>query len=114
MTELVKKTKIVRLNLEKDRRIIFVSDIHGDLPTFKKGLEEINFNDNDYLFIIGDIHEKGDEGMNLKTLRYIIELSKKDNVFPMAGNCDEVFRFILPEDSKQKFLYYTNIKKHSI
>ena len=114
VTALKKKTKILKLNLELDRRIIFVSDIHGDLPTFQKGLEEIGFNDNDYLFIIGDIHEKGDEGMNLKTLRYVIELSKKDNVFPMAGNCDEVFRFILPEDAKQKFLYYTNIKKHSV
>lgn len=114
LIELKKKTKILKLNLPTDKRIIFVSDIHGDLDTFKKGLEEIKFCDDDYLFIIGDIHEKGDETFNLKTLRYVIELSKKPNVYPMAGNCDEVFRFILPDDAKEKFLYYTNIKKHSI
>ncbi len=110
----IKKTKTLNLNIESNRRLIFVSDIHGDLFTFKRGLDEVGFNDNDYLFIIGDIHEKGDSGMNLKTLRYVIELSKKDNVYVLAGNCDEVFRFILPYDAKDKFLYYANIKKHSI
>ena len=114
LVELKKKTKILKLNIPTDKRLIFVSDIHGDLETFKKGLEDIKFRDDDYLFIIGDIHEKGDETFNLKTLRYVIELSKKPNVYPMAGNCDEVFRFILPEDAKDKFLFYTNIKKHSI
>ena len=47
MIELKKKTKIKRLNLDLNRRLIFVSDMHGDLITFKEGLEEINFNDND-------------------------------------------------------------------
>ena len=114
LIELKKKTIIKKLNIPTNKRLIFVSDIHGDLETFKRGLEKINFNSDDYLFIIGDIHEKGDATYNLKTLRYVIELSKLPNVYPMAGNCDEVFRFILPNDAKDKFLYYTNIKKHSI
>ncbi len=114
LRELKKKTKILNLNLPVDKRIIFVSDIHGDLITLKKGLEKINFNDDDYLFIIGDIHEKGDASYNLATLRYVMELSKKPNVYPMAGNCDEVFRFVLPPEAKDKFLYYANVKKHSI
>ncbi|MBQ9124754.1 MAG: hypothetical protein IJY14_03590 [Acholeplasmatales bacterium] len=114
MIELKKKTKIKRLNLDKNRRLIFVSDIHGDLETFKSGLEKINFNENDYLFIIGDIYEKGDFLKNLDTLNYVIELSKKDNVYPMAGNCDEVFRFILPEDAADLTLYYLLKKKNSV
>ncbi|MBR3617918.1 MAG: hypothetical protein IKN46_04510 [Acholeplasmatales bacterium] len=114
LRELKKKTKILKLNLPVNKRLIFVSDIHGDLNTFKRGLEKINFNDDDYLFIIGDIHEKGDASYNLATLRYVIELSKKPNVYPMAGNCDEVFRFVLPAEAKEKFLYYANVKKHSI
>ena len=114
LIELKKKTIIKKLNIPTNKRLIFVSDIHGDLETFKRGLEKINFNSDDYLFIIGDIHEKGDATYNLKTLRYVIELSKLPNVYPMAGNCDEVFRFILPDDAKDIFLYYTNIKKHSI
>lgn len=114
MTELKKKTKVNRLNLDKNRRLIFVSDIHGDVDTFKVGLENIGFNDNDYLFIIGDITEKGDFGKNLECFRYVMELSKKDNVYPMAGNCDEVLRFILPPDQKDNFLFYTVVREHSI
>ena len=114
MTELKKKTKVKRLQLDTSRRMIFVSDIHGDVDTFKKGLEEISFNSNDYLFIIGDIMEKGDEGKNLECTRYVMELSKLPNVYPMSGNCDEVLRFIIPKEQEDRFLYYTNIKKHSI
>ena len=114
MTELKKKTKIRRLNLDRNKRLIFVSDIHGDVDTFKRGLENIDFCDDDYLFIIGDITEKGDFKKNLECFRYVMELSKKDNVYPMAGNCDEVLRFILPEDQKDNFLYYTVQREHSI
>ena len=101
MIELKKKTKVKRLNLDYHKRLIFVSDIHGDISSLKEGLEKINFNKDDYLFIIGDIIEKGDLGKNLETLRYVMELSKNNNVFPMSGNCDEVFRFILPLDQKE-------------
>lgn len=114
MIELKKKTKIKKLNLDIHKRIIFVSDIHGDISSFKEGLKKVNFTDDDYLFIIGDIIEKGDLGKNLETLRYVMELSKNDNVFPMSGNCDEVFRFILPKDQNEKLLKYINEKKKSI
>ena len=114
MIELKKKTKIRRLNLELNRRLIFVSDMHGDLITFKEGLEEINFNDNDYLFVIGDMYEKGDLTYNLKTARYFMELNKKENVFCMSGNCDEVLRFILPKEAHKDFLYYTLVRQRSI
>ena len=87
MTALQKKTKIKRVELPLDKRIIFVSDIHGDLSSLKKGLKKINFSEEDYLFIIGDIYEKGDFHKNLETLRYVIELSKSNpHVYPMAGN----------------------------
>ena len=115
MIDLVKKTRIRKLDIPKDKRIIFVSDIHGDIDTFKKGLEDINYKSEDYLFLIGDIIEKGDDGKNLETLEYVINLKKNNpNFYPMAGNCDEVFRFIIPEDANDKLAYYLNIKKHSI
>lgn len=113
--ELKKKTKIRKIAIPTDKRCIFVSDIHGDIDTFKQGLKSLNFNSDDYLFIIGDIYEKGDFSKNLETINYVYELSKNNkNVFPMAGNCDEVLRFILPKEDKEKFLYYANIKKRSI
>lgn len=115
MIDFRKKTKIRKINIPTDKRLIFVSDIHGDINSLKQGLLDINFSKDDYLFIIGDIYEKGDFKENLQTVRYVMDLSKNNpNVFPMAGNCDEVFRFILPKKEEKKFLYYTNVKKRSI
>lgn len=110
-----KKTRILNLNITDNNRLIFVSDIHGDIDTFLEGLEDINYNENDYLFLIGDIYEKGNEGKNLETIEKVIEMKKKyPKFYPMAGNCDEVFRFIIPEEAEEKMMYYLNIKKHSI
>ena len=115
MRELRKKTKVNRLTLDTNKRLIFISDIHGDLTTMLKGLEDINFNDNDYLFIIGDMYEKGDKGFNLRTANYLYEFRKnKKNVYLMAGNCDEVLRFSLPKDQAGRVLQYMNRKDISI
>ena len=43
-----------------------------------------------------------------------MKLSKNNNVFPMSGNCDEVFRFMLPLDQKENLLKYINEKDRSI
>ena len=115
MRELRKKTKVNNLTLDISKRIIFISDIHGDLKTMKEGLADLNFNDDDYLFIIGDIYEKGDKGTNLEIAKYVLELTKNhNNVYPMAGNCDEVLRFALPFDQASKVLWYMNRKEISI
>ena len=104
MRELMKKTKVNRLTLDINKRMIFISDIHGDLETMKQGLLDLNFSDDDYLFIIGDIYEKGDKGTNLEIARYVKDFSHSHpNVFPMAGNCDEVLRFLYLRNKHLKF-----------
>jgi protein phosphatase len=111
----LKKTKIRHVTVPTNKRLIFVSDIHADLDTFKAGLDKINFSSDDYLFIIGDIYEKGSLGENLKIIRYIMELSKLDNVFVQTGNCDEVLRMCYPPvEDKEKFLYFIIQKQKSI
>lgn len=109
-----KKTIIKKLNLDENKRFIFISDIHGDINLFKQALKESNFNQSDYLFIIGDMIEKGDFLDNIAMMDYILELNKLDNVFFMAGNCDEILRFILPPLDKEKFLYFALDRKKSI
>ncbi len=109
-----KRTKCVNLTLPETSRLIFMSDIHGDITLFKEALQGINFSQEDYLFVIGDMIEKGDFLDNKAMLDYIIELSKQKNVYFMAGNCDEVFRFILPPVDQKKFLYYALDLKKSI
>lgn len=79
------KASVKKLNSE-NRRIIVISDIHGNLPYFKALLGKLSFCDDDILIIDGDFLEKGPD--SLGTLRYIMELSKCGNVHTVCGNCD--------------------------
>lgn len=79
-------TKIEHITVEAGKRILVTSDIHGNLSYFKRLLEKAKFCENDTLFIVGDIVEKGNESLN--TLRYIMELCEKGNVIPLIGNVD--------------------------
>lgn len=110
----IKKTKIAYLTIDDNRRCIFMSDIHGDIKLFKKALEEVDFTDQDELFVLGDMIEKGDFKDNLLMLNEIITMNKKPNIHFMAGNCDEIFRFIEPPLDEEKFLYYALERKKSI
>ena len=112
--EKLKKTIVKHLNIDSTKRILFMSDIHGDIKLFKEALAKVNFSDDDYLFIIGDMIEKGDYLDNLAMLKFILEFNKRPNVYMMAGNCDEIFRFILPPLDKQRFLYYALNRQKSI
>lgn len=112
--EKVKQTKILHLNIPTNHRLLFMSDIHGDIKLFKQALEQAKFCADDYLFVIGDMIEKGDPDDNLAMLKYVIELNRLDNVFFMSGNCDEVFRFILPPLDKERFIYFATELKKSV
>lgn len=78
--------RILNWRIPKGRRILVVSDIHGNLPYFKGLLEQLDFSDNDELIIDGDFLEKGGESLN--TLQYIMQLSRCGNVHTICGNCD--------------------------
>lgn len=78
--------KINRIKLDQNKRIICISDIHGGYDLLQNLLKKINYSNDDYLFIIGDIIEKGPD--SLKTLNYVMELSKRDNVYVLIGNND--------------------------
>ena len=79
-------TRIEQMTIEAGKRVLVASDIHGNLSYLKKILKKARFSDNDILFIVGDMIEKGPE--NLKTLRYIMELCQKENIIALIGNVD--------------------------
>lgn len=79
-------TKVKKVKVPSGKRIIVISDIHGNYNYLKGLLEKINLSLNDIVFIVGDILEKGKE--SLKTLRYIMELSNKFDVHVLMGNVD--------------------------
>ena len=53
----MKKTK--KVTVPKYHRIIVISDIHGEIDLLKKLLNKVNFHQDDYLIINGDMCEKG-------------------------------------------------------
>lgn len=68
------------------RRIIVVSDIHGNLPYLRALLKKVEFSQNDELIVDGDFLEKGK--YSLETLRFLMRLSERGNVHAVCGNCD--------------------------
>lgn len=58
-----------------------ISDIHGQYELFEQMLKKINFNNNDILYILGDIIDKGPDVYEI--YHYIIT---HDNVIPLKGN----------------------------
>ena len=81
--------KIQYLKIPAGRRIIVISDIHGNFEYLTKLLKKINYKHRDFLIIDGDIVEKGPE--SLKTLTFLMMLSNLNDVYFTKGNCDEMF-----------------------
>ena len=79
--------RILRPAIEPGRRVLVISDIHGNLPYFRGVLREANFCDDDVLMINGDFLEKGKESLN--TLREVMALCEKGNAYALMGNCDD-------------------------
>ncbi len=85
--------RIERLTVPEGRRILVVSDIHGNLPYFKGVLARAGFSDRDELIVDGDFLEKGAD--SLGTLRFLMELCRRGNTHALLGNCDgwsDIFR----------------------
>lgn len=63
--------------------IYAVSNLHGNYRKFKELLKVISFKDSDIMYVLGDIVDYGDEGMEL-----IGDLSVRYNVYPIVGEHD--------------------------
>lgn len=63
-----------------------ISDIHGMYDEFIKMLEVINFSDEDELFILGDIFDRGPNPLSI--LDYIVS---HDNIHFIKGNHEDMF-----------------------
>ncbi|WP_262177151.1 metallophosphoesterase [Saccharococcus sp. Marseille-Q5394] len=99
------------LKLEKDRRVIITSDIHANLPLFQELLEKVNYTKEDYLFINGDLCEKGPD--SLSTVAFARKLSvESDRVFITKGNCDVVHDYVF--NHVEGIKNYMEQRKHSI
>ena len=107
------KTKIKQMTVEPEKRILVTSDIHGYLSYFKNVLEKVSFSDDDILFIVGDMIEKGPD--SLATLRYVMELCKRGNVIPLIGNVDayrmKIIHDLTEENAADFYNYILSLRK---
>lgn len=82
-----KQTIIKTIHPTPSQRILAISDIHGHASFLVGALEKVSYTQDDILIIVGDLIEKGKE--NLKTVRFLIELCRKNpNVYVASGNVD--------------------------
>lgn len=83
-----------KLRLDASRRIIAISDIHGNDALLKRLLQKVDYQpQNDVLLLLGDLIEKGPH--NLQTLQTIRQLCAKGNAHALMGNCDFVCKNIV-------------------
>ena len=78
--------RVEALALPPGRRVLVMSDLHGNLPYFEGLLAQTRFSDEDLLILDGDLLEKGPQSLAL--LRRVMAMSRRGNVRSLCGNCD--------------------------
>ncbi len=66
-----------------DEMIYAMSDLHGCFDKYKKMIEKINLCENDTLYILGDVVDRGKDGIKI-----LLDMMKRKNVIPILGNHD--------------------------
>lgn len=62
-----------------------ISDIHGDLDSFRRMLKKIGFSPKDTLYLLGDAIDRGDR--SLEVLRLVMETP---NIVMLMGNHEQM------------------------
>ncbi len=111
MTE---RAKIKSLTLPPGRRILVISDIHGNLPYFEGLLAQVGYSPEDVLILDGDLLEKGAQSLAL--LRRVMALSAAGNVHAVCGNCDGWARIFdhRRDVENEHFLHYVQYKRSGL
>lgn len=82
-----------------------ISDLHGCYDKYIRMLEKINFSDEDELYVLGDVCDRGEDGIKI-----LLDMMKRPNVIPIKGNHDYMAQKLLPELDKE----YTSEKQDEI
>ena len=97
------------------KRLLVISDIHGNVPYFEGVLRKAGFSSRDELIIDGDFLEKGPE--SLRMLRILMELHHRGNTHVLCGNCDDWYDIYRPEwrqEDDEKVLQYMLWRKSGL
>lgn len=83
--------------------IYAMSDLHGCYDKYIKMLEKIKFNDNDTLYILGDIVDRGPDGVKI-----LQDAMKRKNAIALRGNHDFLAHYILKSVATPSDFYETD------
>lgn len=76
--------------------IYCMSDIHGQFDMFKKMLKLIDFSEDDYLYVIGDVIDRGTQG--IECLRFILDHPQMQLIL---GNHEKMMLDVLGNEKHQ-------------
>lgn len=68
-----------------------ISDVHGDYEKYKAMLERIAFSDDDTLYVLGDVIDRGKGGIKI-----LQDMMLRPNVIPILGNHEYMAAKVLP------------------
>lgn len=71
--------------------IYVMSDIHGKYDKYIQMLKQIHFSEKDTMYILGDMIDRGEKGMEL-----LIDLMERKNVISLMGNHEYMALQCLP------------------
>lgn len=106
------EVKHIKKKVKGKYRCIVVSDLHSHLDRFKLLLEKVKYCKDDYLIIVGDFIEKGDQAIEI--VEYLIQLqNQSDKVYVLLGNCEYALEEMVnnPKYAKQVIHYLNHIGK---
>ena len=83
--------------------IYAVSDLHGCYDKYIKLLERLKMTSDDSLYILGDIVDRGSDGMKI-----LWDLIKRKNVFSCRGNHDHCAQILLRSFAIPKDGYFAD------
>lgn len=81
--------RVLRVDASRYKRLVAVSDIHGNGHLLERLLGELDFSEEDALFLLGDFIERGRN--SLATMRLVMRLCAAGNAFALQGNCDTLW-----------------------
>lgn len=80
-----------------------MSDIHGDFKKYIEMLELINFKEEDELYILGDIFDRGDNPLGI-----LEHIQKHKNIHLIKGNHEQFFIEWYEDDFKETYQWLAN------
>jgi serine/threonine protein phosphatase 1 len=69
-----------------------MSDLHGRFDKYSEMLNKINFTEDDELFLLGDVCDRGPESAQI----FLDMMNRKKNVYPIMGNHEKMLLEALP------------------